>query len=442
MSEAGFDAVFTPTVTTAATAKEQIGDFVKQHHNTTVDELLVFFSGHGDIIDDDFRYILSDFNDTEPNATTISNTQLDGWARSLAPDLFIKIVDACHSGTRYIKDGSALSKLLEATKPGFNNCYFFFSSLQNQSSFGSTSLSSFTAAIVYAIAHHKADSIGYYDLAGALRDRFLDQSDQTPYFVHQARLTEQFLTIGPTLREKLLALATPSSIHLETIGHPAESKALSLVERVELDSRSYTDKQAVLGLLDLIRKHLEGGSLPSDLRQLYSTSLEDIYSVESSRSIASWLTEQPKGQYFVRILYEEFYEDYLGNRVEKQPTDILAPGMFRKRSIVDDYELLEEGQWKALRLVAQPMKPNIPKWHLEVTYALGGTKCAVFYATQRLDRCGFTSYQWNGKTAWKVREVLADSFAAIPEDLWKVLGEDINKTLNDLFPENPTQKKS
>jgi uncharacterized caspase-like protein len=102
LTEAGFDLVFTPTATTAAIAKEQIGDFVKKHQKTEVNEFLVFFSGHGDIIDDDFRYVLSDFDEGQPNATTISHVQLDGWARSLTPQLFVKIVDACHSGSRYI----------------------------------------------------------------------------------------------------------------------------------------------------------------------------------------------------------------------------------------------------------------------------------------------------------------------------------------------------
>jgi len=83
--------------------KRQISDFVEKYKNHTIDELFFYFSGHGERFDDNFFYILSDFDDKKRETTGLRNSELDIWIKTLSPKLCIKVIDSCFSGTKYIK---------------------------------------------------------------------------------------------------------------------------------------------------------------------------------------------------------------------------------------------------------------------------------------------------------------------------------------------------
>ncbi|MCL1478042.1 MAG: caspase family protein [Marinobacter sp.] len=97
------DAVYLNKSPRAYEAKKQISDFVEKHKNTDIEELIFYFSGHGSRSEEDFFYVMSDFKESKKESTGLRNTELDGLIRTLKPKLTVKIIDACFSGTQYIK---------------------------------------------------------------------------------------------------------------------------------------------------------------------------------------------------------------------------------------------------------------------------------------------------------------------------------------------------
>ena len=117
-------------------AKKQLSDFVEKHKGNDVEEFIFYFSGHGNRYEDDFFYILSDFKENKRESTGLRNTELDGLIRTLNPKLTIKIIDACFSGTQYIKSetNTRIDFEKSAKENRLNDIYFWFSSREDQTS--------------------------------------------------------------------------------------------------------------------------------------------------------------------------------------------------------------------------------------------------------------------------------------------------------------------
>lgn len=174
--------------------KEELTDFIRENQNNKeeIGDLLFYYTGHG-LFEKQFFYLPINFDDQRFSTTSLSNDELDDMLRSLNPNLLIKMIDACHSGQQYIKDKNTniVKKYFEERK--FNNCYFFFSSLSNQASYGDKNGSKFTVSIINSIINHTENSIRYRDIQSYIADYFQD-NEQTPFFVHQGNATEIFLT--------------------------------------------------------------------------------------------------------------------------------------------------------------------------------------------------------------------------------------------------------
>jgi hypothetical protein len=234
-----------------------------------------------------------------------------------------------------------LPKTVERAKEQFKNCYFLFSSLDSQASFAAEDLSDFTKAIVESVVQHKADSIGYSDLANAVADRFRTRRDQTPFFVQQATLTEEFVAITEELRRKLENMLS-------------QGTALEANEA-------------------------EAGS-------------------------------QEASSLFVEINYDVYYTDIMGNRISGDSSQAefrrmgVLPLGHREHRDVRSYSLRERAAWEALRVIATPGLPNLPKWQLDITYAIGPRRVAIFYAPVRLGRTGWDEYKDQSGVKWTVQE--------------------------------------
>lgn len=179
--------------------KEELANFIKENQDTEIGDLLFYYTGHG-FFEKQFFYLPINFDERMSATTSLSNDELDDMLRSLNPKLLIKMIDACHSGQQYIKDKNTnvVKKYFEERK--FNNCYFFFSSLNNQVSYGDKNGSKFTVAIINSIINHTENSIRYRDIQSYIADYFQD-NEQTPFFIQQADATEFFLTDLSNIKE-------------------------------------------------------------------------------------------------------------------------------------------------------------------------------------------------------------------------------------------------
>lgn len=179
--------------------KEELANFIKENQDTEIGDLLFYYTGHG-LFEEQFFYLPINFDNQMSATTSLSNDELDDMLRSLNPKLLIKMIDACHSGQQYIKDKNTnvVKKYFEEHK--FNNCYFFFSSLNNQVSYGDKNGSKFTVAIINSIINHTENSIRYRDIQSYIADYF-QKVEQTPFFIQQADATEVFLTDLSNIKE-------------------------------------------------------------------------------------------------------------------------------------------------------------------------------------------------------------------------------------------------
>ena|ERR1700722_12975279 len=165
-TEPKFDEVlYIDTDTRSSVVKQKIIEFISAHKNQEIGDFVFYFSGHGDFSGDEFFYLLTDYDSRRRKQTALENSELDNLVRLLNPVLFVKIVDACHSGVAYIKNADDFNAyLLKTAAPQFKKVYFMFSSQSEQFSYQDSQLSYFTRTMIESIAHHGVSSVRYKDM--------------------------------------------------------------------------------------------------------------------------------------------------------------------------------------------------------------------------------------------------------------------------------------
>ncbi|KPF52043.1 hypothetical protein IP65_17765 [Novosphingobium sp. AAP1] len=147
------------------------------------DEVFFYFSGHGDIQTAEFYYCGTSYDSKRPNLTGVSHSALDDLFRAASPATLVKVIDACFSGTLLIKSEPLPPPPVH--KDGFRNVLQFSSSMDSQTSMGGDPLSTYTRGFLEASVRREEGAVFYTDIANALRDAFIDNDEQTPFFANQ-----------------------------------------------------------------------------------------------------------------------------------------------------------------------------------------------------------------------------------------------------------------
>ena len=105
-------------------------------------------------------------------------------------DLVVKVIDACNSGTLLVKDEATFQSY---EKQGFKNLIQISSCRENQYSLTGESLSVFTEQFRGAALRKHEGTVYYTDIVNSLRDAFVLNDDQTPFFVFQVTGRESFV---------------------------------------------------------------------------------------------------------------------------------------------------------------------------------------------------------------------------------------------------------
>ena len=258
------DILYLSETTDSVFVKNKIIEFCNKHKTSSVDDLVFYYSGHGLFDGDEFYYPLSDFEKDKIRQTSLQNTELDQLLKAVAPKLTVKIVDACNSGTLYIKKDETFEKLIKVSSGNFNKCYFMFSSQQDQFSYQDKKLSYFTATIIDAVLKHSGASIRYKDLIDFISDAFASRTDQNPLFVTQADFTEIFCDLSPELKKLLTDMKLESTVE-DTTGK--EQKPSSLVEIIAKQAAEYSTEQEAHQSLNLLFDHIKSRVKDSEIFQ-------------------------------------------------------------------------------------------------------------------------------------------------------------------------------
>jgi hypothetical protein len=217
--------------------EDKEADVIKSEIRAAIDkvpspeEFFFYFTGHGHQYETELFLCATNFDSKRPHQTGVSLEELYTLQRLANADLIVNILDACHSGALLIKSEAAWFPA--ALKEGIRNLVVFASSLDTQNSRTGNPLSAFTAKFRDA-ALQKSEGIVYYtDISNTLRDSFIDNQTQTPFFILQATGREQFIddakkldTLRNSLQQDRIALAE----QLDTGQRVA--RPLSLLERL------------------------------------------------------------------------------------------------------------------------------------------------------------------------------------------------------------------
>ena len=167
----------------------------------------------------EFYYILSDSDKNNYISTSLKNSEVDLLLKKVSAKLLIKMVDACNSGTRYIKDLKKSScwdednqelqdkntiitkEYLKKTIKELGDVIFLFSSHRDQPSIATPNISAFTKSFILALNEDIGYKIIWSEIIDKINKFFLKIKNgyQKPYFVTQCG-TPFFCSISNNLK--------------------------------------------------------------------------------------------------------------------------------------------------------------------------------------------------------------------------------------------------
>jgi len=369
----------------SAETKELITNFISEYKLQSITEFFFYYSGHGEFSNDEFYYILSDFDTKKRKQTSLQNNEIDDLIRTLSPQLVVKVIDACQSGTSYIKEAGVLNKYFSDSQKAFKKCYFLNSSLNSQASFANEEISFFTFSFINAINEHKSGEIRYKDIIDVISDEFDNNREQTPLFIIQAELTEKFCKITLEMKEYVANI-----IGLSTSTKENEVKSLSLFEIITEDAKNYTDKEGAISAVNLIKERLNTLELNAELKNLYQVELEFLinhHNVINLTSITKWL-ESNEHDFFAEPIYELVYDEYNEQAYEQ----------------LIGIDLNLEVPFKTVSLDFISNFPNLLSYHSNIVYLLSKKYIRFFYFVTNYIESNWDDKKLNYSIKWFTTE--------------------------------------
>jgi hypothetical protein len=376
--------------------KELLSNFFVECKGLVIDELFFYYSGHGEFSNDEFYYVLADFDHKKKNQTSLQNSEIDELIRTLSPQIVVKLIDACQSGTSYIKESDVLTKYFTETKKGFNKCYFLNSSLTIQSSYQDENLSFFTQSFVQALKNHSGSEIRYKDIIDFILDDFDGNTDQTPFFVIQAELTEKFCSLSPHLKMFI------TNFDAKSINSDGDNKrSPTLLELVQISAKDFVDKQGALSALEFCKKKIEPLNLDKDISDLYDVTIhftEDNNKIVGVKEIGKWLKNNAN-DFLAEPIYSDHFDDEIGE-------------MF---SVTSGYNLhIENAAFKAVEIEIISKFPNVKSYRCSVSVLMSKRLLTFFYCMLPYIESGWDEIILNSS---KIKWTYTNTNIAYPESM-------------------------
>ncbi len=425
--------------------KEKLIDFISEHKSKKIEELFFYYTGHGEFQNDEFYYLLSDYDQSKQNQTTLQNEEVDSLFRTLNPELVIKVIDACQSGKAYIKEAGAIKNYFNNTKGSFDRCYFLNSSLKDQSSFQTDEISDFTLSFINSIKMHDTTEIRYKDIIDFISDVFEKNTSQTPFFVVQADYTEKFCLINKTLKEYLSTFETTSIQETEN-----KAVEISLIDKIRKQASEYFTKEQAIAIINELKEKLIEYKLLGDLNEIYELVIsfqENYDGILNKNAIGKWLDDNPH-EYFAKSSRTRMRKDRHTN-----PLGNLQIGSFLS-NIGDDtkYEWVQNGfeldvevPFKTIIFNLISQFPNIESYTARVVYILSKKKIRFFYFITNFETKNWDERTLNTKIEWLTSEYPLKDKGKIIEGLNNIfvqLTDKVNNEIEEKFANKEALKES
>lgn len=396
--------------TDGLSVKQQIAGIIAKYTAKPLEEIFFYFTGHGEFYNDEFYYILSDFDKTKRKKTALENTELDQMFRSLKPELVVKVVDACQSGIAYVKGDNSFDKYLKSAENQYDKCYFIYSSQSDQSSY-QTDLSDFTRSFINAITSHGTEEIRYKDIIDHISDEFEDNLLQSPFFISQANFTEKFGTV--TRQEKLELSKKIDSLKSTKSGDfKFAENTLTLKELVQIESEEYFTKEEVLDLVSNFQHNIESYQYPTEFTELFQIEKEfqenfkNFFQDFAPRLdlIGKWLTEN-KHEYFAIPVYgtqEVEVEEETGSIIHNN--NGIRRTVKKKIRVVRGFDVTLQTPYKMININAIPKYQNLPYSNCKILFMCSKTKIRLFYFCANYIETNWDERELPKNISWKTVE--------------------------------------
>lgn len=396
----------------AEETKRRAMEFLQAYRGKEIEEALFYYSGHGDLIDSSLIYLMTDYSEELPRQTSLEDREMDSLLRELGPNVTVKIVDCCHSGTRYIKGNPELKEAVDSSVIGFNNCYFFFSSRYDQKSWteaGDRPLSKFTAAILKSISSLPDGPARYKQIADSVSDQMAD-AKQEPQFSIQGSYRHVFCNVNEEIR-RLASLAPTGRTHrAEQPGDAAKALAQVLANVQEEAGRCIPSVEAAR-TLDEIRKCAEEVS--------HSEVLEDFY--DQQLAFPDWSGDRDlAGDEAIGKWLKGAGSDFFGwaNETDPESTPLSAasyiPSYPRKPEVIG-FQTSASLEYDRLFVRFKPKYPILKTWELAVLILWSPTEAAVFSYAVPLEQLSWERFDQPEKVRWQQRRFSREELGMVAQ---------------------------
>lgn len=424
--------------TNSSEVKQKVSEFFKSNieKGNEIEEVLYYYSGHGLYDNDEFYYIFSDFSPNKLNRTTFKNSEIDELLKSLNPKLTVKIIDACESGVKYVKeiDNHEVKRMFKETRNKFENCYFMYSSQTTESSYASKELSYFTESLVKSILEHDTDLIRYRDIMDYIADEFKEKSiEQTPYYVTQGNNTEIFTKIDDKLRSVLREFL--NRFTKPTNNTEKSNSSLTLLEKIRISAKDYcTNYEEVINVFNLMEEEVEKKELLPQIKDIFLKEEEfpnEYYEkTPNINTVAEAIADRED---------ELYIEIKKGVRIVKVPNQNRLTSLVmgdresenvtyreEKRSYIKWYDIAEEDTpYTKIIVDLVPNYPNVNKYNCSFLFAYSKVNLIIIYSYNKYKEVKWGEYELE-KVKWRK---LNDIVLKDEKSIKNVIGE----TLDDFF---------
>lgn len=436
-------------------AKEQISSFIRKYQNQELDEFFFYYTGHGIQHLEDFLFLFADFNMSKIEQTSLRNSELDSMLKSLNPELAIKVVDACQSGTQYIKSNQDLEVIFKkSSTESFKKTYFLFSSSQDESSFALEDYSVFTKSFAKSLVNYAGSSIRYRDIMAYISDDSNVGKHQTPLFIQQANNTEIFCVVNADLCNVLAAklgfdgqVIDPEKDGTHTDAD-LQKDADILIASIKAKSKEYcNEEEGQTSLISLIEssKNFDWDYLIDKLYEVKVDEKQDYSCIQDMNSIAKWLSDSDES-YFAEITFiKEEYEDKEKIEIEEHPFAALAAFPRKRieyklvtkyRNVIGSIRQTAPAPCCALIISFSPKEEVLSRFKAFVVYIFSKSKLTLFYKHEMGNETSWKHSIVLNKNQWKIvhcRLKQIDEVAATVKIILESIQESIIKDFSKDF---------
>lgn len=414
-------------------AKKQISDFITKHKEETVDELIFYYTGHGERYGDDFFYLFSDFKEDKKETTGLRNSELDGFFRNISPKLTIKIVDACYSGGVYIKGQPEMQTVLEksAKENRLKDVYFLYSSRDNEASWADKDYSYFSKSIFKSLIDNDGP-IRYRDIMAYIADDSEASGTPKPVFIVQADNTEIFGVSTKEVQEHINSKLciddeTKDKNHHEASQVEEQKPLLELVKSKSINE--YCTEEEALKTLDLIKSEFgDVNNWPDDIASIFELKNELIANTEiipNKLELGRWVKKNYPNGYFAKANYEtehfeiEEYKELPQKPISKNHLGLSSTiarmsSLFgnnspeyrletveKSRRVIDGYELTHKSDYSAIRIDFIPKYNSLNRYTLYIALIYSRKNIAIHYSYEKLRDFNWEDFSSPQCHTWK-----------------------------------------